>query len=681
MQRFLFSSIWKKLKIIGAVAIIFLTSSPLVIHAIEHKEQFRLEEELLLLGEEFVITATKTKKKISQAPAMVTVITDKEMKDMGARTWVDVLNTVPGFEFVRGHHGNQILGVRGISTQKTNKIKVMLDGHTINEPLSGSAFHYNFSEMPVDFIKRIEIIRGPGSALYGENAFTAVINIITKKAEDVDGVILEAGGGSFDTQNYNVLAGKKLGDFKFSAYADYYKSHGADLRIEEDSIGRSGYTDDWIERFYSNINASYKDIDFQYFIMNKNSGANLPPSYVVTDESYLDITQMFAEFRYERRITEDFYIKPRLYFDLFDFEFNVEAYPEMLERFNTKNITLGGEIELHYSLFKENELLGGFQYQYYYFYDTTHHANFDPRIDPPLIGDFQDISDEANFMEPDFDDHLGAFYLQDQWTVYDNIFLTAGIRYDHYDRFGEEFSPRFSLVWSPLNDLHLKFLYGEAFRAPDVLELTSRNNLVSKGNLDIDPEKIRTYEVGLKYDPTKYFQGEINLFYNEIDDIIRLEPQTSPLKPRRYINDGNNKIPGVEVAIKSEHSKDTYIMANYSYADPEDEDGRDVPYVSKHKLNLVLNTYLWKYLNGNVTFSFRGNKERCELDSRDEAPSYYLVNLNLLAHDFYPNLEISASVHNLFDKEYTDPVCAKFKLANDLPREGRSFLFFVRYKF
>jgi iron complex outermembrane receptor protein len=90
------------------------------------------------------------------------------------------------------------------------------------------------------FIKRIEIIRGPGSALYGQNAFLAVINIISKKAKDIDGIILESGGGSFDTKNHNVLMGKVLDDFKLSTYADYLESGGARLFIEEDSTGKRG---------------------------------------------------------------------------------------------------------------------------------------------------------------------------------------------------------------------------------------------------------------------------------------------------------------------------------------------------------------------------------------------------------------------------------------------------------
>jgi iron complex outermembrane receptor protein len=651
--------------------------------------QLRQEEELLLLSETFVKIATKTPKKLSKAPAIVTIITAEEIKNMGARTWIDVLETVPGFENTRGHHGNQIIGVRGVAADKANKIKVMIDGHSISEPLGGSAFHFNFSEMPVDFIQRIEIARGPGSALYGENAFLAVINIITKKAENIDGMILEVGGGSFNTQNYDFLFGKEFGDFKVSAYADYYKSDGAKLSIKEDGQGKSGHTHDWLDRFYTNLNISYKDFSLNYFLMDKRSGTNTSTSFATTDNGYFDITQMFTELKYKHQVNKRLSIKPRLYFDLFDWEFHNEILREgskfkgnvfsdgLLSRRSTQITTWGGELELNYSLSERNNLLGGFQYQHYFLDDTTLHANFDPRTNLPLTDGFQDISDEANFIDPDLEDHLLAMYLQDEWLITDDIYLTVGGRLDHYDNFGFQFSPRTSLVWSLLDDLHLKFLYGEAFRAPDILEQTSRNNLASKGNPDIKPEKIRTYEFGIRYNPLKIFQGEINLFYNEIRNIIIFDSGTS--RPQLYINGGEIKSYGVETSVKSEYSKDTYIMANYSFANPEDEDGMDLPDISKYKFNVVLNTYLFKYLNGNATVLFRGSKKREDDDPRDDIPPHCRVNLNLLAHNFYPNMEISASVHNLFDSKYSDPT--SLKLREDIPREGRSFLIYLRYKF
>ena len=138
-----------------------------------------------------VTIATRHETQISKAPSIVTVITDKEIKNLGYRTFAEILRTVPGFEILKtGALGDTIPAVRGFAGD--NKVRVMLNGHLVNNPLRGGAF-VNFDDFPVEGIKRIEIIRGPGSAIYGENAFLAVINIIPKDAKDINGVKVRSG--------------------------------------------------------------------------------------------------------------------------------------------------------------------------------------------------------------------------------------------------------------------------------------------------------------------------------------------------------------------------------------------------------------------------------------------------------------------------------------------------------
>ncbi|MGR3220505.1 MAG: TonB-dependent receptor, partial [Candidatus Anammoxibacter sp.] len=136
-----------------------------------------LEDELNWLREEnYVTIATKSKLKISKAPSIVTVITAEEIEDMGFRTLPEVLRIVPGFDIIKDAGFGKILsGVRGIR-DADNKIKVLIDGHSLNMPYNGGAALF-FDDLPLKNVKKIEIIRGPGSALYGANAFLAVINI------------------------------------------------------------------------------------------------------------------------------------------------------------------------------------------------------------------------------------------------------------------------------------------------------------------------------------------------------------------------------------------------------------------------------------------------------------------------------------------------------------------------
>jgi Outer membrane cobalamin receptor protein len=167
-------------------------------------KETQLEEMFAIFSEEeIVVSALKRPKTVSKSPAIMSVITARQIKHMGARTLSDVLKTIPGFDIQMDNNGEQEFIARGVFDGSSQKVKVLIDGHSVNQPGSGGA-SFNFYDLAVVNVKRIEVIRGPGSALYGQNAFLAVINVITKDTDDIDGFQLTTGGGSFDTQNYNI---------------------------------------------------------------------------------------------------------------------------------------------------------------------------------------------------------------------------------------------------------------------------------------------------------------------------------------------------------------------------------------------------------------------------------------------------------------------------------------------
>jgi len=156
------------------------------------------ELELFFDDEELIEIASNQLQSADKAPAIVTVITGKEVRKSGARDLYDILARVPGFGVSISRYGLMMSEVRGIKTINSEKIKFLIDGHSVNDVLYNS-FSWGFNQISLDNIKRIEIIRGPGSALHGSSAVVGVINVVTKDAEDIDGVIVTAGGGEFDT--------------------------------------------------------------------------------------------------------------------------------------------------------------------------------------------------------------------------------------------------------------------------------------------------------------------------------------------------------------------------------------------------------------------------------------------------------------------------------------------------
>jgi iron complex outermembrane receptor protein len=327
---------------------------------------FQQEEELLLLGEQFVITPTKTKKKASETPAIVTVITAAEIKNLGARNLADILRTVPGFgiQISQGYARSEI-EVRGVGTRNSEKVLILIDGHKMNTPFFGGATTYT-TDMAVDNIKRIEIVRGPGSAIYGDNAFMAVINIITKKAEDVDGVKLTGAVGSYDTYRYNLLFGKQSNDkLKISGSVDYFNSDGADFLVEEDFLYQPGLfyqsdismapgrTNKWIERYQLDLLVSYADLYFRGSVVDLEHGAFIGVRNALSDETKMEFTQFFTELGIDHSFSKNSDILARVYYDHFDFDLLFELFPEgyrflnfeypngLLTNVAAKNRTLG----------------------------------------------------------------------------------------------------------------------------------------------------------------------------------------------------------------------------------------------------------------------------------------------------------------------------------------------------
>src|SRR5262245_30112405 len=182
-----------------------------------------------------------------EAPSIVSVVTDEEIRRMGARTLTDVLQTVPGFEVLTDNLGRSHFAVRGVVTQtppfrasspavtqaSSENILVLFNGHRLNEHFTGGATVVNL-EIPLYNIKQVEIVRGPGSALFGANAFLAVINLVPYTARNLEGVEVSAAGGSFDTQLYHLLAGHTAGDFGISGSFQFSDTAGPRLLVPRD---------------------------------------------------------------------------------------------------------------------------------------------------------------------------------------------------------------------------------------------------------------------------------------------------------------------------------------------------------------------------------------------------------------------------------------------------------------
>jgi len=654
--------------------------------------------------DEVVSIATRHNIPIGKSPGIVTVITDEEIKNLGFRTFVEVLRTVPGFEILKlGDYGTTAPSVRGLSG--SDKIRLMIDGHLVNSPLSGGAFVY-FDDFPVENIKRIEIIRGPGSALYGENAFSAVINIITKGAKDINGVRVSSGYGSFDTYDENVVFGDAHGPVEVSGMAHYRQTTGYDGTVKSDSqsiIDRQlapfripaasvapGSVEDWRQEYDLDLKMVYKDFYVHGFYLNKDRGPFIGAQYALNDETRLEDNYVFGEVGYKKTFDEKLTIKPRAYYDQFDSNNYVEALPEgstilvnsTLQRYPDGFIgqgrvaekIAGAEIPFDYKLFDENLVTLGFEYRLINQTNVGFLSNFNPATLAPLNG-LQDFSDTYPFLE-EATRRIGAVYLQDTWDLTDTVNLTLGVRHDQYSDFGGTTNPRAGITWAFIQNASLKILYGEAFRPPSFLEMFSTNQPAIQGNEDLHPETIRSYETGLSYKFNKYVASSVNYFNNTIEDLIALQTTQNT---SRFENFGNAHVQGFEMETKVDITEGNYVFMNYTFQHSADDNGDDLPFVAQHTGNFGVNVHYWKYINTNLNTFISGSRSREADDTRDDLPSYALLNLSVIGKEFFKTMEIQGTVFNLLDKDYSDP--GPTSISEDLPRPGRTFWVGLSYQF
>ena len=657
----------------------------------------RYTEENYYNTERVLLSATKHLVESRKAPAINTVITAEEIRNMGARNLFDVLNRIPGLSI----SWNQIKGlinIRGVQTDHSEKVLLMIDGLSINDSTTGSSTFYFGEDLMVENIKRIEIVRGPGSALYGANAFIGVINVVTKDPEDYKKNLISSSLGSFHIQNHTLLVAHTKTPVKISAHMNYFDTDGERPMIDVDAATTNpkihaslapGRAQGFDEKIDVGLKMRYNDLAFNLRMIDKEKGSFVGLLGALNDESKIAARLVLANLTLKKTVTDDVDFSVNVYTDYQRIDNYFEIYTEGFSGYDDKGyignpqgkgITFGYELAANVR-HGNHFFTGGAIYEGDSQYNIKNINNFDDIFNDPT-----DVSDTKNFNK-DVLRTMQALFIQDVWemTAYDT--LTLGLRFDHYDDFGGTWHPRIGWVHEFKNEMIFKFLYGTAFRAPSFNELYTINNPGVVGNPDLQPETIRSYEAALEIPWLRCFNLSLNYFYNEIDDFISMD--TTAGKPYPFLNVSRESVvQGVEAALTCYLSPSHYMYVNASYQDSEDEEGDALPYVAEWMAHAGYNITFFDMFNTNVQVSWIGERTRNrkadpdtgEVDTRPNPDGATLVDLTLIAKNFYKILEIKGSVFNVFDADFVVPSTIK-EVLHDLPLHKRMFLAEVSYKF
>lgn len=650
-----------------------------------------IDEEIEWMQEEtFVFTATKTAEKTVKTGSSITVITEDQIWKMSAQNLADILKTVPGLGITVNSVGMTQIESRGIKTMFSEKILVMIDGHPINLQLTnGGSVQYAFDSLPVENIMRVEIVRGPGSALYGANAFLAVINIFTKDAENIDGATLSAGAGSQDTYNYNLLFGKIVKDISVATNINYFDTEGPENYIKQDAVGASGRTLLPTEKYDIDTKLDYKDLIFHaHYASRKSDGSFIGPTNVLNDGSRQDYREWFLELKYKYKVNDKFNIEPRVYYDNSHFDNLWELFSEgfpgfgqgdfpdgMLVRSAASNSKLGAETIIHYEFTDSNKAVFGISAEHQKQYDVEGEQNYNSLTYAPFPDGMQNVTDDPDqIWTVENDRKFYAAFAENIWDIRDDLRFISGIRFDYYSDYGETFNPRASLIWEFIKDWNLRLLYGSAFRDPTFAELYNKNNPAIVGNSNLSPEKITTYELGCSGKLGKHVNIDIAGFYNDINDLI--------VSGIPNVNSGTVISKGLEFEAKYTFKSDSFLAFNYTFQNSEDKDtGYRVADTPRHRGNIMVNFGLPKKWNFYTHILLNGSASRAQGDEREDTAGYMTVNTALTSKTFLgiKGLDFSLNIYNLFDKDYVYP--SSSAVYYDYPASGRAFFTKLNYKF
>jgi len=641
-----------------------------------------LEEEILWLKEEtYVSTATKTLEDISKSGATVSVITAADLKNMGARNLMDALKRIPGIGINAINIGIPSIEVRGVKTEYSEKVLFLVNGHSINNNLVNGGATWSHNNFMIDEIKRVEIVRGPGSALYGANAFVAVINIITKESKDINGTILTSTVGSNDTQKINIQTGRKVGTVNYALNLNFFNTDGFREVVQTDAVGSTGETDDWNRRFDLGFNLRVSNFSLQGKYLKRKAGSYAGFFNALNDESKQEYTEYFLELGYSQELSDNFTVSSKISHDHFEANNFWELLSEsatfpngMLAKSPATNEKISAEIQIEYKL-EQHKFLAGLMTEHHSQFDIDFEANFDPATGAPLPGGYQNIYATSPWnISQNTDIH--ALFVQDIWDIHKDIRAIVGARYDHYSDFKGTFNPRSSLSWEFQDNYTFIATYGSAFRAPTFGEVYNSHNPIVVGNLDLDPEEIETYELGVNGELNKRTHFRLTGFRNNISDLINNASGA-------FDNAGKLEVNGVEVEFKSRLRNGSSFNLNYTYQYAVNKltDHR-APDVPMHKVNASFNYRHSQYFSSYIGISHRGQLKRMTdgaADNRSDIADFITVDVAANWNVHPDKFELKASIYNLFDEEYVDPAKAN-TVASDFPQPGRNILLEASYK-
>lgn len=621
-------------------------------------------EDLLDIEVEVVRGASRRAQSNLEAPSSVTVIDAGDLALYDRRTLAEVLRSVNGFD-VTNDRNYEHVGVRGFNPlgDYNSRVLLLLDGHRLNNSIYDTATIGRDLPFDLALAKRVEIARGPGSALYGSSAFFGVVELTPRTGADVGGLELSAGSGSFGLVEGRATYGKRLDDgSEWLVSTSAYSSRGPTLFYDEFASTPSGGVtagNDYEHGYnlYSNWTHGDWSVSGAWGSREKGIPTGSYDTVFDTDNHTTD-TQGFVDVAWKPELGESTRLEARLGADRYEYDglytYDMtgsggaakEPYYDSADAFDATasvlvtttawdahTTTLGAELRRNFEL----DQLG---------YDAL-----------------------GTYVDEERDSDVWGVFANDEWRFAENWRLHAGLRLDGATDVDQETSPRLGLVWLPDERTAWKLLYGRAFRAPNTYENYYDDGFSVVPNGALDPERIETFEFVWEHIVERVWRASVSLYHYRIDDMIVLAPDTVS-GTDTFQNLEEARANGVELECERTFARGARVRASLALQKAEnvtlDQELANSPReLGKLAFEAPLvGEDVWLALEARAT----GSRI---LWTRDESAGFVVLDATLFAQRIADGVEFSLGVHNLLDSDVYDPVGSEH-VQDALLQDGRT---------
>jgi len=607
-----------------------------------------IEADFLQSLDEVSEIATKTKLNIDDTPSFVTVLRYEKLKKLGISDFFEALCLIPGVQVQKEITGVPVIVFRGV-TQKS-EVKLMIDGVTINNSYRGSIYYY--LDFPIELIDRIEIIRGAGSVLYGSNAISGVINIITKSSQDTAKNKLCLVTGSNKNNKTGTIITTNIDNTKISADAYLHRTDKI-ITVKNNPSSQAGESDRRLDDYSVGINISNKNLSFMGRIKKSKMG-NAYGIFGILDTSsqkyYNENRSIISQIAYKQRLASKNDLKVSIGYTNYR-QIVQTAHPlaDITSDYEEQNYF--GEISVLSKSIQNNRLLAGIRAE----------ISDERKNDWKLNG----IPSNNLIVDSGFYRRTISAYLNDEYSINEKANISAGIRYDYFSDFQNSFSPNLGFIYKFNDKTRLKAQYSHSFRAPSWVELTSNDNLKA--------EKSDSIEAGIVFKESLQNILRINFYATKIDDMITKDSTT-----RKYIQKTKNNFYGAEMEYSYTPNNNTELKLNASYVDAKNNDNNKLPNVA----NILASTSLTYETNSGFVFGsllkYVSGSKRFETDTRKEFKESFIFNQTVSYS--YKDFAASLVLNDLFDAN-TYYALPPNVYAKDFDDGGRSLVLNISLEF